>query len=724
MFCILIISAHLQAQWMQVSGSYGGYTSCLAINGTNLFAGTNNGVFRSTDGGANWTAANSGFTSSVISLVANGSNIFAGTRSEGVFLSTNNGVTWNPINNGMTGMNIGALMIDSTNIIAGTSGGIFLSTNNGANWNCIDSTLYIQSFSTGPRTADTNSFFAMNTFGIYRSTDHGASWVRVLQGGLLVDPTDPTHRRKINMILNSLTVNDSSVFVGSATGVVYRSTDNGLSWSGTTPIPKIGSHSTCCLAAENANIYASDGIGIYRSTDNGTSWSGTDVNTGLPRDTYMIQSIFSLVLHGSKLYAATTAGVFCSTDNGTRWTALNQCLNASAPCALAVNGQNIFASIGGGYFLSRSTNNGESWSILNDTVYYYVRSLAINGSTIAAGTLGPIAQAGLSPALLSTDNGASWSIKNNAPAAFSSQSFGINNIYIFAGTPYGSCGVLRCSVDSTTWNYINLGGLNILGVYSLVVNDSSVFAGTESYGIFSSTDNGDHWNSLNNGLADISTTHFSTLAVNGSNIFAGTSFSPSISAITRKGIYRSTDNGTTWSTINNGLPNNNITALAVYHAKVFAATDSNGIFLSTNNGDSWTPFNTGLPNPYISSLALNDTCIYAGLFGGIWSIPLSEAITSVPPSHQDVPLHFNLGQNYPNPFNPVTTISFTLPSKSIVSLKVFDLIGREVATIVSEEMSVGNHSKQWNASKFSSGIYFYRLQSGSYTETKKLLLLK
>jgi hypothetical protein len=87
-------------------------------------------------------------------------------------------------------------------------------------------------------------------------------------------------------------------------------------------------------------------------------------------------------------------------------------------------------------------------------------------------------------------------------------------------------------------------------------------------------------------------------------------------------------------------------------------------------------------------------------------------------------MHFNLDQNYPNPFNPATTISFSLSSRSFILLKVFDLIGREVATIVSEELSAGNHSRQWNAADLPSGIYFYRLQAGTFTETRKLVLLR
>ncbi len=101
-----------------------------------------------------------------------------------------------------------------------------------------------------------------------------------------------------------------------------------------------------------------------------------------------------------------------------------------------------------------------------------------------------------------------------------------------------------------------------------------------------------------------------------------------------------------------------------------------------------------------------------------------DPLTSVETGIASTPKKFTLSQNYPNPFNPSTKISFNLLSKSFVSLKVYDLIGREVSTIVSEELSAGNHSCQWNAANVPSGIYFYRLQAGSFSETKKLVLLR
>jgi subtilisin family serine protease len=95
-----------------------------------------------------------------------------------------------------------------------------------------------------------------------------------------------------------------------------------------------------------------------------------------------------------------------------------------------------------------------------------------------------------------------------------------------------------------------------------------------------------------------------------------------------------------------------------------------------------------------------------------------------PPPDQGIPKRFALEQNYPNPFNPTTVISYELPALSSVVLKVYDVLGREVATLVNEKKAAGTYSVTWNASSMSSGVYFYRLQAGEYSETKKLLLLR
>ena len=101
-----------------------------------------------------------------------------------------------------------------------------------------------------------------------------------------------------------------------------------------------------------------------------------------------------------------------------------------------------------------------------------------------------------------------------------------------------------------------------------------------------------------------------------------------------------------------------------------------------------------------------------------------DIVTDVRRQDVQTPAAWALDQNFPNPFNPSTTISFRLPFRSFVTLKIYDMMGRDVATVISEEMPAGNYSRQWEASTFPSGMYFYRLQAGAYTETKRMILLR
>jgi Secretion system C-terminal sorting domain len=151
----------------------------------------------------------------------------------------------------------------------------------------------------------------------------------------------------------------------------------------------------------------------------------------------------------------------------------------------------------------------------------------------------------------------------------------------------------------------------------------------------------------------------------------------------------------------------------------FVQTLNQGIGLTTQTlgspGDDMSPGSSSV-----------DTLTYAKIDGKEYGTLVSV------PQHNDVPYHFSLDQNYPNPFNPTTTIFFELPSRSIVTLKIFDVLGREVSALVSGEMQAGTYTRQWNAANMSSGIYFYRLvaksvplgQACTVSETKKLLLLK
>jgi hypothetical protein len=104
--------------------------------------------------------------------------------------------------------------------------------------------------------------------------------------------------------------------------------------------------------------------------------------------------------------------------------------------------------------------------------------------------------------------------------------------------------------------------------------------------------------------------------------------------------------------------------------------------------------------------------------------PLGGTVTNVGSEAGAFPTAFALMQNYPNPFNPVTMISYSIPARSYVTLSVFNTIGQKVAEIVNEEKEAGVHNVSFDTSGFSSGVYFYRMQAGSFVETKKMVVLK
>ncbi len=155
------------------------------------------------------------------------------------------------------------------------------------------------------------------------------------------------------------------------------------------------------------------------------------------------------------------------------------------------------------------------------------------------------------------------------------------------------------------------------------------------------------------------------------------------------------------------------------------------IFYKTLPNSTWRIFNLVDTTQIASAgyargtMAGGRTIQYAGITSlSTFTVGTFTSLTNVEESNTNIPAIYSLNQNYPNPFNPSTTISFGLPKKSFVTLKIYDLIGREIATIASEELSAGNYTRIWNASRFASGIYFCKLHAGSFTETKKLLLLK
>jgi hypothetical protein len=365
--------------------------------------------------------------------------------------------------------------------------------------------------------------------------------------------------------------------------------------------------------------------------------------------------------------------------------------------SLVVSGTNLFAGEDGGVFLS--TDNGTSWRAVKTTGY--VDALVVSDTNLFAGAYGGVS--------LSTNNGASWTAVNTGLWNPIVLSLAVSGKNLFAGT--GGSGVFLSTNNGTSWTTVSTGLTNPV-VWSLAVSGTNLFAGTED-GVFLSTDSATSWTAVNTGLTK-STVY--SLAVSGNNLFAGT---------WGGGVFLSADSGADWSAVNTGLTNRDIAAFAVSGTTLFAGTDVGGVFLSTDNGRSWTPVNTGLAKATVYSLAVDRCNLFAGTaYAGVWRRPLSEMITSAKHEECYLPLDFKLGQNYPNPFNPSTSISYQLATNGLVMLRVFDVLGREVETLVNERQSAGTHSVTFSAGNLPSGTYFYGLQAGNFCAAKKLLLLK
>ena len=238
-----------------------------------------------------------------------------------------------------------------------------------------------------------------------------------------------------------------------------------------------------------------------------------------------------------------------------------------------------------------------------------------------------------------------------------------------------------------------------------------VFAGTQE-GVFRSVDQGEHWANISTGLT--SKIIYSLAIDSDGYLYAGT----------ESGVFRSEDNGDSWVPSNVGISNSYVSSLAINASgHLFAGTFS-GIFRSTNNGNEWTEISSGLKDSSIISLAVNSQgYIFAGSRAGVFR-SRKATIGSVRGMPGEIPGSFILEQNYPNPFNFVTTLRFSLPRSERAVVKVHNLLGQTVATLVSEEMAAGRYEIDWNAGDFPSGVYLCRLQIGDSSTIRRLTLVK
>jgi hypothetical protein len=326
LLAIIGLNGNVKAQWIQTNGPYGGQDiTCLVTNGTDLFAGTYNGMFISSDNGDSWTPVNNGLKNYYVrSLAVSGNNIFAGTYG-GVYLSTDKGNSWNAMNTGMPSSYdtiAYSLAVKDSIIFAGIEGS----------------------------TSD----------GVYLSTNNGDSWTPVNNGF-------PTTNQGLPQIM-SLGISGSNIFAGTGNGIFVSSNNGGL-WTEVSSFDITGENT---FAAQDSNIYFASGSKIYLSSNNGTSWTTAD--NGL-----MNNDIMSLAVSGNIILAgADNEGVFMSTNNGGLWTnvSTNGIANQNVT-SFAIIGTTIFAGTDAGVW-KRSLSDfscSAQFSLVPDTTtlhHYFV----------------------------------------------------------------------------------------------------------------------------------------------------------------------------------------------------------------------------------------------------------------------------------------------------------------------------------------------------------------
>jgi hypothetical protein len=391
----------------------------------------------------------------------------------------------------------------------------------------------------------------------------------------------------------------------------------------------------------------------------------------------------------------------------------------------------------------RSTDDGATWENLWDV--YIARTIIDGGDGNLYASIWPYPQAeGL---YRSTDDGDSW----GSPLVTVSTGDNIFSIAlnptttvqtIFAGTRNGP---LRSTDNGITWSSANNGIPANSWVRDIEVDSTGIVAAATTNGVFISSDNGNMWQQAT-GITDTIVKIIFDYPLTTDNpggetrLLGGSDNGQLVEALASNTYLTFTlgalldpnkENAAFWIAL---IKNENSKKHSV--ATFPRNNDGGGYYESTDNGQTWNQENNGLPiNPKTSALTgivvetrkstqINE---YVGLFenmNGGARIFKRETVVSVERVNDLTPGSYQLKQNYPNPFNPTTNIEYSIPEQSYVELKVYDILGNEVATLVNEEQSAGTYRADFNGEGLSSGLYIAQLTAFNYSQTIKMSLLK
>jgi hypothetical protein len=256
-------------------------------------------------------------------------------------------------------------------------------------------------------------------------------------------------------------------------------------------------------------------------------------------------------------------------------------------------------------------------------------------------------------------------------------------------------------------------------------NSNVIYCGTDDANVWVTTSGGTNWTKIINGLPYRWVTRV-TVHPNLDNVCYVTLSGYKVDS-TGLHVFKTTNYGAVWTSISSNLPDapaNDIVIDPVFTSTLYLATDV-GVMISTNDGSSWSLHSQGIP----TSVPCHDLVLHnATRRLAVFTHGRSAFITDVAPvgitSNNEIPNGYSLSQNYPNPFNPSTKIKYSIPKDEHVLIKVFDITGRVIASLVDQNQKGGVYEIDFSGRDFPSGVYFYKLETGSYTETKKMALVK
>lgn len=447
---------------------------------------------------------------------------------------------------------------------------------------------------------------------------------------------------------------------------------------------------------------------IRKTTNGGSNWfalsSGT---TQTLRNIYMLDANTGFIVGGSGVIRKTTNG-------GVNWFAVTSGTTTFLTSVHATDANTIYAC-GSSGTLIKSTNGGINWSSQNAGTSNNFRSLYfLDGNTgCVVGDQGTVRR--------TTNGGVNWFAQSVSVAG------PLTSVYLNNATNgIISIGYLNMAFYRTT----NAG---VTWVSQFYGSDNSIrdidFVGDAGY---MCGDNGNFYTTFNGGA------NWSRIPMGVTNWMNGLSFP------TEKTGWSVGTNGIVLKTTTGGanIPTapTNLVGFAISTSKIFLAwfdnsTNEQGFRIEkrVNGSGSFTLAGTTGPNVlnYIDSAGISPGNMYeyrvaaftgAGVSG--YTNIVTVLVTGIEPTGTDIPSTYALYNNYPNPFNPTTKIKFDIPKNDIVNLKVYNMQGQEVGILIQENLSAGRYEIDFNGANLTSGVYFFRLETSSFVDTRKMMLVK